>query len=105
MPTSKDYRDYIAEQLKGADALLRPMMGEYVLYCGGKVVGGLYDNRLLVKPTPAARARLPGAPEEAPYEGAKPMLLVQETDDKAFLSALLPAVAAEIPEKTKKKRR
>ena len=104
MATSKDYRGYLAEQLSGTDTLLRPMMGEYVLYCGGRVVGGLYDNRLLVKPTPAARAMLPDAPEEAPYAGAKPMLLVQETDDKAFLAALLPAIAAEIPEKPKKKR-
>ena len=46
MATSKDYRDYLAEQLSGTDTLLRPMMGEYVLYCGGRVVGGLYDNRL-----------------------------------------------------------
>lgn len=65
------------------------MMGEYVLYYGGKVVGGIYDNRLLVKPTPSAVVLMPEAPRELPYEGAKEMLLVEDIDNKGFLNKLL----------------
>jgi len=72
-------------------------MGEYVLYYGGKVVGGVYDNRLLVKPTPSAKKRMPNAPMELPYEGAKKMFLVENMEDKAFLQSLLAAIAEELP--------
>ena len=79
-----------------------PMMGEYVLYCREKVVGGIYDNRLLVKPVPAAQKLLPEARYELPYVGAKPMLLV-ENYDKPFLQELLTAVAAALPAPKKKR--
>ena len=80
MASSQEFRDYILVGCPGLTA--RAMMGEYLLYYIGKHVGGVYDNRLLVKPIDAACAALPGAPREVPYEGAKEMLLVEETDDR-----------------------
>ena len=95
MASSKEYVDFILEQCDGLSA--RAMMGEFVLYYGGKVVGGVYDNRLLVKPTPSAKKRMPNAPMELPYEGAKKMFLVENMEDKAFLQSLLAAIAEELP--------
>ena len=100
MASSKEYVDFILEQCDGLSA--RAMMGEYVLYYGGKVVGGVYDNRLLVKPTPSAKKQMPHAPMELPYEGAKEMLLVENMEDKAFLQSLFAGIAEELP--TPKKR-
>ena len=98
MSTDKTYLAYILDQLSFAadDISTRPMMGEHLLYYRGKLVGGLYDNRLLVKPTPAARALLPDAPLEPPYPGAKPLLLVESTDTPALLSDLLAALDADL---------
>ena len=95
MASSKEYVDFILEQCDGLSA--RAMMGEFVLYYGGKVVGGVYDNRLLVKPTPSAKKRMPDAPMELPYEGAKEMLLVENMEDKAFLQSLFAAIAEDLP--------
>ena len=95
MASSKEYVNFILEQCDGLSA--RAMMGEYVLYYGGKVVGGVYDNRLLVKPTLTAKKRMPDAPMELPYEGAKEMLLVENMEDKAFLQSLFAVVAEELP--------
>lgn len=104
MASSREYMDYILEQLSGLEGVsVRSMMGEYILYCQGKAVGGVYDDRLLIKPTAAALALMPGAPRELPYPGAKELLLVERVDDGAFLRALLPAVAAELPEPKRKK--
>jgi len=79
------------------------MMGEYLLYYGGKVVGGIYDDRLLVKPTPSAAARMPEAPRQLPYPGAKEMLLVENPEDRAFLRQLFAAMQDELPPPKKKK--
>ena len=79
------------------------MMDEYVLYYGGKVVGGIYDNRLLVKLTKSAVALLPNAPRELPYEGAKEMLLVEDIEDKELLKKLFETMYEELPEPKKKK--
>ena len=95
MASSKEYVDFILEQCDGLSA--RAMMGEYVLYYGGKVVGGVYDNRLLVKPTSSAKKLMPNAPMELPYEGAKEMLLVENMEDKAFLQSLFAVIAEELP--------
>ena len=95
MASSKEYVDFILEQCEGLSA--RAMMGEFVLYYGGKVVGGIYDNRLLVKPTPSAKNIMPNAPLEFPYEGAKEMLLVENMEDKAFLQSLFAVIAEELP--------
>ena len=103
MATSREYRDFIMEQLSLAEASCRPMMGEYVVYCEGKVIGGIYDDRFLIKPTKAARAMMPEAPLELPYEGAKEMLLVDNVENREFLGELCRAVAAELPEPKKRK--
>ena len=98
MSSGKEYLDYILEQLSDAEGVTyRAMMGEYVLYCQGKIFGGIYDDRLLVKPTKSAKALLQDAPMELPYEGAKPMLLVDNVDDRAFLCGLITAMAPELP--------
>ena len=76
-------------------------MGEYILYYHGKIFGGIYDDRFLVKPVPSAKRLMPDAPLELPYEGAKEMLLVENTDDKAFLQKLLNAMDGELPTKKK----
>ena len=98
MASSKEYLDFILEQLSEVEGLsCRAMMGEYILYCHGKVVGGIYDDRFLVKPLPSARALMPEARLELPYPGAKEMLLVEELEDKGFLRELLEAIAEELP--------
>ena len=97
MASTKEYLTYILEQLSGLDDVrYRAMMGEYILYYRGKVVGGVYDNRLLLKPTPSARALLPDAPMELPYEGAKAMLLA-DADDRELLTSVLTAMVDELP--------
>ena len=83
----------------------RAMMGEYILYFRGKVFGGIYDDRLLVKPVPSAVKLMPDAPMELPYEGAKEMLLVEDVDDREFLCSLIEGMWEELPEKKKKSRR
>ena len=95
MESSKEYVDFILEQCEALTA--RAMMGEYVLYYGGKVVGGVYDNRLLVKPTSSAKRLMPNAPMALPYEGAKEMLLVENMEDKDFLQSLFAVIAEELP--------
>ncbi len=80
------------------------MMGEYILYVQGKVFGGIYDNRFLIKPTKSAREMLPDAPMELPYEGAKEMLLVEELDDRALLTQVVTAMADELPLPKKKRK-
>ena len=103
MASRKEYLDYVLEQLSDLEGVThRAMMGEYLLYIRGKLFGGVYDDRLLVKPVPAARALLPNAPEEAPYEGAKPMLLVEDMEDSALLARLVTAMEPELPAPKKK---
>lgn len=98
MASSKSYLDFILEQLSGLSGVTwRAMMGEYILYYQGRIVGGIYDDRLLVKPVAAAKAHLPDAREELPYEGAKPMLLVDIVDDADALAALFEAMLPELP--------
>ena len=98
MSSGKEYLDYILEQLSDAEGVTyRAMMGEYILYHQGKIFGGIYDDRLLVKPAKSAAALLPDAPSELPYEGAKPMLLVDNVDDRAFLRGLITAMTPELP--------
>ena len=96
MASSKEYFEFVKEQLGELDGVsYRAMMGEYIIYYNRKVVGGIYDDRVLIKPTPSAKRLMPDAPEELPYEGAKKMLLA-DIDDKELLYKLLPAVAEEI---------
>ena len=99
MPSSESYLQFILDQLSGLeDVAFRAMMGEYLLYYRGRLAGGIYDDRLLVKPVPAALRLLPDAPRERPYPGAKEMLLVEDVDDRERLSALFAAMYPELPE-------
>ncbi|MCI8543109.1 MAG: competence protein TfoX [Lachnospiraceae bacterium] len=103
MASSKEYLDFILEQLSELDDVsYRAMMGEYIIYYRGKIVGGIYDDRFLVKPTKSAAAMMPNAEMELPYDGAKKMLLVDDVDNKEFLRKLLEAMYEELPA-TKKK--
>ncbi|MBR0206668.1 MAG: competence protein TfoX [Clostridia bacterium] len=97
MASHREYLNFVLEQLDGVEGLRwRPMMGEYLIYCRDRVVGGVYDDRLLVKPTASALRLLPDAPREEPYPGGKPMLLVTDMDNKSLLQELLEAVANEV---------
>lgn len=105
MPSSQNFRDYVVGQFKGElRVTTRKMMGEYILYADGKVFGGIYDDRLLVKPVPAALAMLPNAKKQLPYDGAKPMLRItdEQIADSAFLAKLLDAMLPEVPASRKK---
>ena len=98
MASSRGYLDYILDQLSELDEIThRAMMGEYIIYYRGKVVGGIYDDRFLVKPTKSASTMMPHAEYELPYDGAKKMLLVDNVEDRAFLRELLEAMYAELP--------
>ena len=97
MASSKEYLEFILEQLSELDEIShRAMMGEYVLYYRGKVFGGIYDDRFLVKPTKSAVAMMPDADMELPYEGAKEMILVDDVEDKDFLKKLVEAMYEEL---------
>lgn len=103
MASSKEYLDFILEQLSGLDDVTyRAMMGEYIIYYRGKIVGCIYDDCLFVKPTKSAVAMMPNTDMELPYDGAKEMLLVDNVDNKEFLRELLVAMYPELPAPKKK---
>ena len=103
MASSKDYLDFVLEQLSDLDDITyKSMMGEYIIYYRGKIIGGIYDDRFLVKNVKSAVALMPDASLELPYEGAKEMLLVEELDNKGFLTELLEAMYDELPMPKKK---
>lgn len=103
MASTKEYLDFILEQLSDLDEIsFRAMMGEYIIYYRGKVVGGIYDDRFLIKPVKSAVAMMPDAEMELPYEGAKKMLLVDDVDNREFLRELLDTM---YPELTARKKR
>lgn len=102
MATSKNYLAFVLDQLSGLQEIShRAMMGEYVLYYRGKVISGIYDDRVLLKPTEAAEAVIPDAERDIPYDGAKEMLLV-DVDDKEALTQLIEAMYSELPEPKKR---
>ena len=103
MASSKEYLEYVLDLLSDLDDIThRYMMGEYVLYYRGKVFGGVYDDRFLVKPTKTALQMLPDTEQEIPYEGGKEMLLV-DTEDKSFLRELVESMYDDLPEPKKRK--
>ena len=106
MASSKEYLDFILEQLSELnDITYKAMMGEYIIYYRGKIIGGVYDDRQLVKPVKSAIRYMPTATYELPYDGAKEMLLVDELDNKEFLVELFNAMYEELPTpKVKKKK-
>ena len=104
MAATKEYLYFVLEQLSGIDGVsYRAMMGEYIFCYRGKVFGGLYDDRLLVKPVPAAVKLMPDAELELPYDGAKEMLLVDDIDNREFLCELVRCMWEDLPDKKKKK--
>ena len=106
MASDREYLDFILEQLSGLENVAwKPMMGEYIIYWRGRIIGGIYDNRFLIKPTKSAVAMLPDADRELPYEGAKEMLLVDNVDNREFLEELLAAMYKELPPPKKARRK
>ena len=104
MASTKEYLDFILEQLSELDEITyKAMMGEYIIYYRSKIVGGIYDDRFLVKNVKTAREMMPDADLELPYEGAKEMLLVDDVDNKEFLKELFEAMYDELPAPKKKK--
>ena len=98
MVSNKEYLYFILDQLSGLEGIsYRAMMGEYILYFRDKIIGGIYDDRFLVKPVPSALSLMPSAEYELPYEGAKEMLLVDDIDNREFLSELILAMYDELP--------
>ena len=106
MASSKEYLEFILGQLAELEEITyRAMMGEFIIYYRGKIVGGIYDDRLLVKPVKSAICYMPTAPYELPYEGAKEMLLVDEVDNKEFLKGLFYVMYDELPTPKPKKKK
>ena len=106
MASGKDYLNFILEQLSELDYIsYKAMMGEYIIYYNGKIVGGIYDDRLLVKPVQAAINYMPNAEYELPYDGAKEMLLVDNLDNKEYLTGLFKAMYEELPALKPKKKK
>ena len=104
MTSSKKYLEYIMEQLSGLDDVsYRAMMGEYIIYYRGKIVGGIYDDRFLIKPVKTAVEMMPDADMELPYEGTKEMLLVEDVENREFLKELFEAMYDELPARKKRK--
>ena len=104
MASTKEYLEYVLEQLSELnDISYRAMMGEYIIYYQGRVIGGIYDDRFLVKNTKNARTLMPDVSMELPYEGAKEMLLVEDIENKAFLRDLFEVMVCELPMPRKKK--
>ena len=103
MPSSKEYLEYVMDQLSGLQYVTyKAMMGEYIIYYRGKIVGGIYDDRFLVKPVKAALDMMPDAEMEIPYEGAKAMILVDDVENRSFLTELLENMYDELPAPKKK---
>ena len=104
MASDRSYLDFILDQLSGLEGVSwRAMMGEFILYYRGKIIGGIYDDRFLVKPVRSAMEMMPDADREIPYEGAREMLLVDNVDNREFLAELVASMYDELPEPKKKK--
>lgn len=104
MASSKEYLDFILEQVSELDSIsYKAMMGEFIIYYNGKIIGGIYDDRLLVKPVQSAINYMPNAVYELPYDGAKEMLLVDDVDNKEFLIGLFDAMYDDLPLPMQKK--
>ena len=104
MASSKEYLDFILEQVSELDNVrYKAMMGEFIIYYNGKIIGGIYDDRFLVKPVKSAIALMPNAKYELPYDGAKEMLLVDDVDNKEFLIGLFDALYDDLPAPKPKK--
>lgn len=104
--SSKEYLEFVLGQLSDLEEITyRSMMGEFIIYYHGKIVGGIYDDKLLVKPVKSAISYMPTVSYELPYDGAKEMLLVEEVDSKEFLTGLFHVMYDELPAPKPKKKR
>lgn len=105
MASSSEYLEYVLDQLSDLeDISYRKMMGEYIIYYRGRIIGGIYDDRFLIKPVNAAVKMIPDASMELPYEGAKEMISVENIEDREFLNALIEAMHDELPAPRKKRK-
>lgn len=106
MASSLEYTQYVAEQLSGAGEIsYKKMFGEYGLYCDGKIFANVSDDQLFIKITEAGRSLFPGLREAPPYPGAKNYFLIENVDDRDFLSALTLTTCQALPEPKKKRRK
>ena len=106
MASKKEYLDFVLDQLSGLEGIsYRAMMGEYLLYYNDKLFGGIYDDRFLVNVTASSLELLPDEPQEIPYDGAKPMILVTEMEDKKHLRELILAMYEDLSETKKKSKK
>ena len=104
MATSKDFLNYFLEQFNGnVDIALKPMMGEYLLYYRGKLVGDICDNRVLIKPVEAAVRMMPNAEMQPPYKGAKDMIVLENLEEGDFILSLFEAMLPQLPEPKKRR--
>ena len=105
MASSEEYLEYVLENLSDLDDIsYGAMMGEYILYYRGKIIGGIYDDRFLIKPVKSARAMLPDGNMELPYDGAKEMILVEDIENGEFLKELVEAMYDELPSPRKRRK-
>ena len=105
LASSKEYLEYVLEQLSDLDGITyRAMMGEYIIYYREKIIGGIYDDRFLVKPVKSAIEMMPDASMELPYDGAKEMILVDKLDDREFLAKLIKSMHDELPAPKRRKK-
>ena len=106
MASTKEYLDFVLEQLSELDEItFRAMMGEYIIYYREKIIGGIYDNRFLVKPVPAVLSFIPAHRYELPYEGAKEMILIEDIDNKEILTQLVESMYDDLPVVKKKRKK
>ena len=104
MASSKEFLEYILEQLSEVEEITyRAMMGEYIIYYKGRIADGIYDDRLLIKPVKSAIDYVSDIRYEVPYEGAKEMILIEEVDNKEYLTELFKAIYDDLPTPKKKK--
>lgn len=105
MASSKEYLNYVLDLLGALDGVTsRSMMGGYIIYYRDKIVGGIYADRFMLKATDSAKRMLPDAVQEPPYEGAKPMILV-DTEDRELLKNVVEAMWPELTERQPRKRK
>lgn len=106
MASRPEYAEYVADQMRDAGNITyRKMFGEYGVYCDGKIFALICDDQLYLKITEAGRAVCPDLEEAPPYEGAKPYFLIEEVDDREFLTRLVAETCRELPEPKPKKRK
>ncbi len=108
MASDLSFVEFIVDQIEtGGDISYRKMFGEYAIYCRGKVVALVCDNKLFVKPTESGRAFIGNVVEAPPYPGARPAFLIEDQiDNREWINQLINITERELPmPKPKKKRK